>query len=465
MQLRDNTSSRRRIEFIKNKSGNIPFYAESYGCSSNTFDFQVILGILTECGFQIVDNVEKARLIIINTCGVKKATEDRMLSRIKELSKTGNPLIITGCLPKIALDKIIKAAPKFAAVLDPYSVDKISEAAYAVVKGGGGLIYFSERGEELDKKLLRGRVRLNPFIDVIQVAEGCLGCCSYCCTRFARGRLHSYPPDLILRELSHSVAEGALEIHLSSQDLGAYGLDIGTGLIELLKGIVKIPGKFKVRLGMLNPQHALRMVDELAGILSNPKFFKFIHIPVQSGSDRVLNDMKRPYSRAEFVELVSKLRDKVDDITIATDIIVGFPTETNKDFKDTLSLIREVNPDIVHISKYYHRPGTYASKVWKELKPQIVSERAKITSKICGEISLKSNLKLVGKEIGVYIVDTGSKGGLIGRTDNYKKVVLEDGLGRVKPGDNVRLKIVNANSRYLTASLVKEVGITSNVPF
>ncbi|MBS7644999.1 MAG: tRNA (N(6)-L-threonylcarbamoyladenosine(37)-C(2))-methylthiotransferase [Candidatus Bathyarchaeia archaeon] len=433
----------------------ITFYAESYGCSSNTFDFQVILGILAEHGFQRVNNICEAELIILNTCVVKKATEDRMLSRIVGLSKTGKPLIISGCLPRIALNKLVKAAPNFAAVLDPYSVERIIEAAFAAAKGSKGLVYFSNGNETPHGKLLRKRVRLNPFIDVIQVAEGCLGCCSYCCTRFARGRLHSYPSTLILKEISRSVKEGVVEIRLSSQDLGAYGLDIGTDLTELLGEVKKVQGEFKVRLGMLNPQHALRMIDGLVEALRHPKFFKFIHIPVESGSDKILSDMRRPYSRADFKKLVEKLRSLVPDVTIATDVIVGFPTETDEDFKDTLSLIQETSPDIVHVSKYHHRPKTHASMTWEELDPRTVAERARVLSEICGNISFKSNLRLVGREVNAYILDVGPKGGLLGRIDNYKKVVLEGGSNMVRLGSNVRLKIVKANPRYLTANLIK----------
>ncbi|MGC8850140.1 MAG: hypothetical protein ACP5QI_06685, partial [Candidatus Bathyarchaeia archaeon] len=150
------------------------FYAESYGCSSNTFDFQVILGILTEHGFRRVGDPDEAELIILNTCGVKKVTEDRMFSRIVRLSRTNKPLIISGCLPRIAFDKIVKAAPNFAAVLDPYSVERIIEAASGAIRGNKGLVYFSSEAGTLHRKLLRKRERLNPFIDVIQVAEGCL---------------------------------------------------------------------------------------------------------------------------------------------------------------------------------------------------------------------------------------------------------------------------------------------------
>ena len=399
---------------------------------------------------------DEAELIILNTCGVKKVTEDRMFSRIVRLSRTNKPLIISGCLPRIAFDKIVKAAPNFAAVLDPYSVERIIEAASGAIRGNKGLVYFSSEAGTLHRKLLRKRERLNPFIDVIQVAEGCLGYCSYCCTRFARGRLHSYPSTMILKEVSRAVKEGVVEIRLSSQDLGAYGLDIGTDLIGLLGEVEKIPGEFKVRLGMLNPQHAIRMIEGLVDALRHPKFFKFIHVPVQSGSDRILRDMKRPYSRAEFKELVEKLRRLVADVTIATDVIVGFPTETDEDFKDTLSLIQETAPDIVHVSKYHHRPRTYASVVWKELDPKIVSERARILSEMCGRISFKNNLKLVGREFNAYILGAAPRGGLLGRIDNYKKVVLEGGLNTIRLGSNVRLKVVKANSRYLTANLVKE---------
>ncbi len=427
------------------------FFAETYGCSANFFDFEVILGILHKRGFSLVDNIDEAAFIIINTCGVKKTTEDRMLYRIQQLSKMNKPLIITGCLPRIVCDKIIKKANNFSALLDPQSLEKIGEAVDNALSGIKRKIYFSK---ESSNKLLLNRVTLNPLVEVIQIAEGCLGKCSYCCTKQARGLLQSYSQDIIMKSVADSIANGVYEIRLSSQDLAIYGFDCDTTIIELLRKILNLSGEFKIRLGMMNPQSILDKIDELTEILNHSKLYKFIHIPVQSGSDKVLHDMKRTYTQKDFIELVLKLREKVPNVMIATDIIVGFPTETEKDFNDTITLLNKCKPDLVNLSKYRHRPNTYASSIWNELPTSTISVRSKIIAKLGRKHSIDNNFRMLGKKIESYIIDVSTKGGLICRAYNYKRVVLENSESKAKLGDKVYLKIIDANDKFLTGRLI-----------
>jgi MiaB/RimO family radical SAM methylthiotransferase len=250
------------------------------------------------------------------------------------------------------------------------------------------------------------------------------------------------------------VDEGTHEIRLSSQDLGIYGFDRATTLIELMEEIVKICGDFKVRLGMMNPQYVFKRTDEIIRLLKHQKLYKFLHIPLQSGSNKLLTDMNRPYTRSGFIDLIFKLRENIPELTIATDIIVGYPTESDEDFTETISLIEKTKPDIVNISKYHHRPGTQASLTLHELPPILVTERTKILSQLCEKISKERNTRLLQKTFNIFLVDMGTKGGLIGRTSNYKKVLLKEKSQGYQLGDKIRLKIIEVSPRYLTGTLI-----------
>jgi MiaB-like tRNA modifying enzyme len=420
-------------------------YFEFYGCAANKFDLEVMLGILTKAGYSFSNNLEEAEILLIHTCGVKKATEDKILQRLNVLSKLNKPLIVSGCLPKINLNAVIKASPN-AIFIDPYSIDKIPLAVEASKNSSKKLFFASQPLI----KLSLPKIRLNNCIEIIQIAEGCLGSCAYCCTRFVRGKLFSYPIEYILNKVEDALKSGVVEVWLTAQDVGAYGKDLGINLINLLNKIIDLPYDFKVRIGMMNPHYALEMVNELKSIYKSEKIYKFAHIPVQSGSNKILKDMNRFYTIEDFKEVVEELKSEIKNLTIATDIIVGYPTETSEDFKLTLNLLNQIKPDVTNISKYTHRLGTEASHL-KSLSSKIVSERSRILSKLSSKITLEKNLSFIGRIESVIVSEQSSKGSYIGRTLNYKRVLITSNKNLL--GLKLNVKIASACERYLIGEL------------
>ncbi len=419
-------------------------YVENYGCTSNRHDLEIMLGLLNQAGHRIVKNPSDADILIINTCAVKEATQNRMLHRIISMPK--KPLIISGCLPKIDLKAIEHVAPDYHAVLDPQSITRITSIVDQANRSKGNIQCFSDKPPI---KTALPKIRLNPFIEVIQIAEGCLGYCSYCCTRFARGSLHSFPKETIVRRATGAIAEGVKEVWLTAQDTGAYGKDLGTNLVDLLQDIVQIDGDFRIRLGMMNPNFAMTITDSLCQIFESEKIFKFLHIPVQSGSNRVLKDMKRQYQAEEFMDLIKILRSNIPNLTLSTDIIVGYPTETNDDFQSTLNLVDRTRPDVTNISKYGPRPKTLSVDL-DPLSKEIVSERSKVITTICSRISLERNQQMIGKNQLVVIAEATRKKKPVGRTNNYKRVILKEDA---KIGTKTWVLISKAHQRYLEGNV------------
>ncbi|MEM3572018.1 MAG: tRNA (N(6)-L-threonylcarbamoyladenosine(37)-C(2))-methylthiotransferase [Candidatus Bathyarchaeia archaeon] len=422
------------------------FYAEQYGCESNKYDFEIMLAILESAGYEEIENPKHADLIIINTCGVKKPTEDRILRRLWELGKLKKPVVITGCLPRINLPAIKSIIPNYSAVMDPFTIHEIASIAKRAINGEKGIVCFSNKPIVKTEMLKK---QINKYIKRVQIAEGCTGICSYCCTRFARGRLFSYPKELIIEEIKNALEKGYIEIRLTAQDTGVYGLDLGYSLVDLISEILSINKEFRIRIGMMNPAYASKIALRLIELLKDPRIYKFIHLPVQSGSNEVLKDMKRNYTVKEFKDLVKSFRENILNISIATDIIVGFPTESDKDFEETLKLLNETKPDIVNVSKFMPRPNTEAA-LMKQLSPKIIKHRSKILSSLVTQISLENNKKLIGLEFNAYVIQKKRDNVFLGRIENYKPVILK---GKELLGKKVKIKITQAFPRYLIGDL------------
>jgi len=423
-------------------------YAESYGCAANKADFEMMLACILKAGYRISDRLNEADIIIVNTCGVKKPTEDRILNRLRSFSRLNKPLIVTGCLPKINLKSILKAAPNISAILDPYSIDKIVKAIKLAEKGERKRIFFSDKPKV---KLRQPKIRLNNIIEIIPISEGCLGKCSFCCVRFARGTLFSYPPDLIVERLKEAISEGAREIWLTSQDNGAYGLDIGTNLAELIKKCCIVKGKFFIRIGMMNPNHVSKILPELIDAYKEKQIFKFLHLPVQSGDNEVLGLMNRRYTVEDFKLIVNSFRREIPNITIATDVICGFPSESREAFEKTLKLMENIKPDVINISKFFPRPNTPAARM-KQIDSKEIAFRSRMMTKLARAISLKRNEYWLGWEGEILVDERGSKDSWIGRNYAYKPIVVrsrENLLGKF-----VNVKVVKAHVNYLEAKIV-----------
>ena len=266
-------------------------YIETYGCSASYSDSEICAGQLTQEGYSIVDDPNDSDINIIVTCTVKTATANRMSYRIKKLSENDSPLIVAGCMPKTELDKILQINDQ-ASLLDPGSVHLAEDAAKAALAGEK----FESISSKRSNKVLLPRLRSNPVVHIAEVSQGCLSKCTFCQVKFARGGLVSYRPLDIVKEIEQAVVDGCREIWLTSQDIGCYGKDIKTSLPELLNIICDIDGDFMVRVGMMNPMHLDDIIDDLITSYMDPKIFKFLHIPVQSGSDEILKLMKRMHS-------------------------------------------------------------------------------------------------------------------------------------------------------------------------
>lgn len=414
-------------------------YSETYGCTSNLSDSEIGLGLLKEAGFEIVNNASDSDLNIIFTCVVKSPTANKMVYRIKELTKIGKPLIVAGCMTKTEKKKIEKISSK-ANLLGPDSIGKIVDVATATLKDKRVGFLTDLRWP----KLCLPRISKNPVIHRTQISMGCTSNCTYCEVKLVKGGLFSYPIDLIVKDVKEGIKNGCKEIWICSQDNSCYGFDTGNKLPELLNKITGIKGNFFIRVGMMNPLYTMKILGELTESYKNEKMFKFLHLPLESGSDKVLKIMRRGYEVKDFIQCTKRLRKEIPSLTLSTDIIIGHPGEENKDFKDTIKTIKKIKPDMVNLSKFGARPGTDSAKM-EQIEPKIINERSKILHNLVRKISLGNNEKWLNWE-GEILVDEILKNGVEGRNFAYKPVVIKKkiGLGKI-----LNIKIVEAKENFL----------------
>jgi MiaB-like tRNA modifying enzyme len=424
-------------------------FLKSFGCSTNLADGEVMAGCLAEAGFKLVDSVAEADIVIYNTCAVKGPTENRMIDLLKKVPK-GKKLLVVGCLPLINFDRLCREA-NFDGVAGPALGDKITEIVNSVLKGEK--VVALEGADKAKPDLSLPRVRLNPVVGIIPISYGCLGSCAYCCVVYARGRLRSYSIKEIVERVKADLADGVREFWLTSQDTACYGRDAGTNLAELIEAVSTIEGYFKLRVGMMTPNMALDILEDLIKAYRNEKVFKFLHLPVQSGDDNVLKRMHRFYTVVDFKKIVDAFRAAFQKITIATDIICGFPGEDEKAFERTLRLIEDVKPDIVNVSKFFARPRTPAAAMSDTVQFPEIKRRSAMLSSLALKIALEKNREWVGWE-GEILIDEAGKvaGSWIGRNFAYKPIVVkssENLLGKI-----VRVKIYNAFPTHLEGALL-----------
>jgi len=417
-------------------------YREVFGCSANVADYEIASGLLKKAGFEFTDCPKDSDLNIIFTCTVKVPTIQRMVFRIKELTKSSKPLIIAGCLPK-ANKKLVEKINSEACLLAPDQVEKIVDVARAALE----IKKLAFLGDLKKPKLDLPRCRKNPIIGITQIGRGCLSNCSFC-TEPYKGKLFSYPSDSIIKDVRKALEKGCKEIWLTSLDDGCYGFDLGTNLAELLNKISGLNEKFFVRVGMANPSHIKKILDELIQAYQNKKIFKFLHLPVQSGSNRILELMKRGYMIKDFLEIVKKFREKIPELTLATDIIIGFPSETEEDFRKTIELIDKIKPDVVNLSKFGAMPRTEAAKM-RQLDVKNISERSIFLANLIKEITLEKNKKWVGWEGEILIDEKGKADTWIGRNFAYKPIVIQSPENLF--GKFCEVKISDATTNFLTS--------------
>jgi threonylcarbamoyladenosine tRNA methylthiotransferase CDKAL1 len=426
-------------------------YVRSFGCSANTADSEVLAGCLHQAGYKLASSEAEADLLIYNTCAVKGPTENRIIDAMKRSPKD-KKLIVAGCLPMISFERLFREV-RFDGAVGP-SIGKEIIDVVARVWSGEKVIELA--GISAKPKLDLPRIKTSPFISIVPVNYGCLGSCAYCCVVFARGHLRSYSIKELIDRVQNDLAAGAKEFWITSQDTACYGRDLHTNLAELLEALGSLAGDFRVRVGMMTPNMVPDMQRRLIGAFRCDRIFKFLHLPVQSGDDRILKHMRRFYSATEFREIVDAFRAQFPDLTLATDVIVGFPGETAKAFENTLRLLEEVKPDVTNVSKFFARPKTAAAKMQDALvERDEIKRRSTVVAELVKRISLERNLRWVGW-IGEVLFDEKGKvyGSWVGRNFAYKPVAIksEDNL----LGKTLKVKVAEASTTYLKGELTKD---------
>jgi len=432
------------------------FILETFGCVSNKFDSYIISNVLSEANY-VITSLENAQFIIINTCAVKQQTENKIKARLKILHEKyhkdqNRHVIIAGCLPHIApnyIEIIKKIIPSFAAIIDLDNIRDLPQIFEELKNGSKGLILKSP--QSIDKAQFYINHHPGKITGIIPISEGCKGSCTYCCVKNARGKLICYDPKYIIQNVEHQLKQGIKQLYLTSQDCSIYEHN-GTNLLELVKQIVDLDYKFFLRIGMINPSFLIHNFDQLISIFKLGKVYQFLHIPIQSGSNEVLQKMQRTYRISDIIDKLDILRITFPNLTISTDIICGFPGETEYDFYKTINFIKWLKPEILNISKFTPRPGTKAKEM-EQIESRTIKERSIRLSRI-----FRNSLNYINNgwqdwEGEVLVLHEGKKPNQVfGRNFTYKNVFLED--YKEDFGKFVRAKIERVDGFNLFGRLV-----------
>jgi len=421
-------------------------HVETYGCTFNQAEGRIMERLLSEAGWSIARAAEDADVLVLNTCAVKDPTENRIIERMRKLREEGRRFVVCGCLT--AYGRRIRGFAPDSPIVETQAIASIADAADDALSGQATL--YQEHGPKDGPVSLGGGLVLE-----VPINDGCAGRCNYCATKLARPFLRSIGRQAILRWIGRGIESGAKEIRLTSPDTGAYGLDRGDSLAGLLSEIGDLVARsgrrdVRVRLGMINPQHAARMKEGLARELARPHMFRFIHIPAQSGSGKVLRDMERGHGPADFEETVDYLRKHVEGITIATDLIAGYPTESEGDHLKSMELLERVRPEFVNVSKFCPRPGTRAGSM-RQLDETVRKKRAAQLVGRAKELAAMRNEALIGGE-GEALAIEEAEGRLICRDRSYRRIVIEG--SRSSLGSWIRARISKAGPWSLEAGRI-----------
>ena len=417
---KDKNQKKKKIIPKKNQTNdinkkNIRIFIKTFGCSHNASDSEYMAGILSSEGYQIVSSLESSDITIINSCTVKSPSQAAFLNTVTKSKSFNKKVIVGGCVPQA--ERNIPGLESCSIV----GVSQIDKIDYIVEKTlEGNVVRFLEN--KTLPSLLLPKIRRNKYIEIIPISQGCLGSCTYCKTKQARGKLISYPIEHIVQACKNAWNNNAKELWITSEDTGVYGRDIGTNLPNLLVEILKeIPSDVMIRIGMANPPYSMIKV------LNHPNVYSFIHIPVQSGSNAVLDKMLREYTIEEFNFLCDKFIEGVPDITIATDIICGFPTETKENFEETLNLVEKYKFPVINISQFYPRPGTVAAK-WKKIDTKEVHNRSKALAELFGSYSHYKHLLNTKQRVWIHDINEEEKNKeenmMVAHNKSYVKILV-----------------------------------------
>jgi threonylcarbamoyladenosine tRNA methylthiotransferase CDKAL1 len=409
----------------------VRFFVETYGCTMNQGESEDLVLDLLSLGHQRVQNEDDADLFLINTCVVIKATETKILRRLRQLNQTGRPLVIAGCLPAVSDETLFKEFPQ-SLHLAPSRYPDFKEL-------------FRARFGEGESPFLQ--FQSPNVIGILPISQGCLGNCSYCLTKQARGNLSSYDIETIVHRMRALVMGGSKEIQMTAQDTGCYGLDIGSNLGEILNTVQAVEGDFMVRVGMMNPDSLDMVMEDIRGAWSGPKVYKFLHLPVQSGSDRILDAMKRGYEVRTFEDQVRSFRSIYPRMSLSTDIITGFPGETEDDHHASVELVERIRPSIINVTRFSPRPGTPAAKARSQVPGWVSKGRSREMTELRFRLSTEFYQQFLGEDLTILLTEKGKGDSLVGRSMEYAPVAIPSKGHDL--GEWVKVRVVGAASTHL----------------
>jgi MiaB-like tRNA modifying enzyme len=411
------------------------YFVESYGCTMNYGEGDDISEKMSSAGHSPADSADDADIVVLNTCTVIDTTEKKMIHRISELKRAGKEIIVTGCMAKVQRSRVSIRLPD-SIILPPGSYDSLPAMVTDRYGAGDGRDASNGNGTNNDAKAAT----------IIPIAQGCLGDCTYCITRFARGSLESYPADRILERFGEAVAGGCREVLITAQDTACYGFDAGGSLPELMNRLLTVKGEYRIRIGMMNPESLERILDPLMDVMSDERVYRFIHVPVQSGSDRILKKMGRRYTSSQFSEMVERIRARYEDISISTDIISGFPGESDSDHGMSVDLIRRISPDTVNVTRFSPRPGTEAALMDDQIHGRTSKERSRNITATKSDEAMNRNKNMIGMTVRALVTECGKDGTMIARTGNYRPVIIS---GDHEIGEFLDIVITNCEPTHL----------------
>ena len=409
------------------------YFVESYGCTMNFGEGEQLSKKMESLGHTKVDSPDEADIVILNTCTVVDTTEKKMIHRMGELKQEGKEIIVTGCMAKVQPKRISIRLPE-SMIIPPDQYDLFS----GKVESAFGCAPCTETYEFGASAIL-------------PIAQGCLGNCSYCITRFARGVLKSYQEDELLNEFKSMLDSGVKEILVTAQDTACYGRDIDTDLPTLLRRFLEFEGEYRIRIGMMNPNNLDRILDDLMDVMEDERVYRFLHIPVQSGSNSVLEKMRRHYTVDRFMGIVNRLRERYPDISIATDLITGFPGETERDHEKSIKLIKDLHADTVNITRFSVRPGTDAATMKNQIHGNISKERSTELTETKMSVEGNINSTLIGQRYRALVTENGRPGTMIARNRNYRPIGIE---ADIPIGTFIDVEITGSAPTHLVGGIV-----------
>ena len=402
---------------------------EGYGCTANQGETLEMREHANQLGHELATDSATAETVVLGTCTVIESTQNRMEKRISELMDQGKNVIVSGCMAT-ADTKVLNSKFPNAPLVSPGDIEGLGDLI-----GRGGC-----KPETLE----------SPFAAILPISSGCLGRCTYCATLKARGRVKSRSVNDIFFKAQYAIDSGSKELLLTSQDNGAFGADTDSSLEKLLNELSHLEGEFRLRVGMLNPMLVSGRSKEMAEAWGDSRTYKFMHLPIQSGSQKILDSMTRDHTIEEFWEVVEVFREYYPEMMIITDIITGFPGETDEDHQETVKLLNYLSPDLVNVTRFSPRKGTPASR-YKRIDGRIVKKRSRELTNLRKELGAKSFKRFVGRQTSILTVENQRSGSTLCRDDNYRPIILKEELPL---GEFHDVKIIDSEYGFMTAVLV-----------